>query len=63
MSKRYIQLIKNQAKVKVIARAYDSAGENIVWLATLAAAGLAATFYFFSFFFSFTGGWRALPED
>jgi hypothetical protein len=28
MSKRHIQLIKNQAKIKVIARAYDNAGQN-----------------------------------
>jgi len=61
MSKRYLQRIKTESKVRVIAQAHKTDETNSFWFVTLAAAIFAAAFYFFSFFFSFTGG-RALTE-
>ena len=60
MSKRLVQLLKNQEKVKVVAKAHNNQQENLVWYAALAAV-LASAFYFFSFF-AFTGS-RALTGD
>ena len=62
MSKRLIQLINNQTKVKVIARAQDNHEINNFWFTAFAAALFAVAFYFFSFFFGFTGG-RAPTES
>ncbi len=62
MSKRLIQLINNQAKVKVIAATYDSQKINTVWLMTFAAAVFTVVFYFFSLFFGFAR-WRVLTES
>ena len=56
MPRRYTQLIKDQAKVKVVAQAHNS--EDTIWFVTLAAA-CVGVFYFFGYYF---GGdlWRAL---
>ena len=62
MSKRYLQHLKRQSIVYVIAQAHKADETNRVWFVTMAAAIFAAAFYFFSFFFSFTGG-RALTES
>jgi hypothetical protein len=56
MSKRYLQHIKRESNVKVIAQVHKTDETNSVWFVTLAAAIFAAAFYFFSFFFGFTGG-------
>ncbi len=56
MSKRLVQLINNQTKVKVIALAQENRGTNSFWFTAFAAALFAVAFYFFSFFFGFTGG-------
>ena len=60
MSKRMVQLLRNQAQVKVEAKAHNNQQENLVWYAALAAV-LASAFYFFSFF-TFTGS-RVLAGD
>jgi len=52
MSKRYVRLLKSQTNVKVVAQSVDNRTEKWVWLA----AAVAGVVYFFSFFFSFTGG-------
>jgi len=62
MSKRLVQLIRNQEKVKVVAQAYDARETNSFWFVTMAAAVFAAAFYFFSFFFGFIGG-RVLTKS
>lgn len=54
MKRRYLHLLKNQAKVKVENRAYRTEDLNIVWFTTLAAA-FASFFYFFGEIL-----WRAL---
>ena len=61
MSKRYLQHLNRQSKVKVMALAHNPNEINLVWFVTFAAALVAVAFYFFSLFFGFTG-WRALTE-
>ena len=58
MSKRPYQLAQNQAKVKVVAQAYDNNLVNNAWLAPLAMAFMAVA-YFFGFFFAFPEAARA----
>ena len=59
MSRRYRQLIANQAKVKVVAQAHDTSVANKVWFVTLAAF-FAGVFYFFGYYFWGSVVWRVL---
>ena len=56
MSKRYINLLKNQPQVKVEAKAHNNQIDARIWLLTLGATVAASAVYLVGFFFSFTGG-------
>ncbi len=58
MSKRYAPILKNQAKVAVLAPVYRQPQAGAIWLLTVGAIAAASLVYLFSFFFSFsfTGG-------
>lgn len=62
MSNRYGRLLRKQAKVKVVAKAYNDHQENRMWFVSLAVLLAAGVFYFFNIFFAFPGG-RALIGD
>ncbi len=59
MSRRYHQLIENQAKVRVVAQAHDASADHKVWFMTLAAF-FAGVFYFFGYYFWGDEVWRVL---
>jgi len=63
MPKRIIELLKNQSQVKVVASARNNQQDESIWLVTVAATLFAVAVYFFSFFFGFTGGGRALTQS
>lgn len=58
MSRRYRQLIANQAKIKVVAQAHDLSIHQKVWFVTLAAF-FAGVFYFLGYYW-WNEMWRVL---